>query len=148
MDINQLLFNVGALNFNEVIEDSLYDLSPNIVKAQKDQLIHGYLSTGKKTGKYASKAYAAKKFGMNTLAGFGRKDYKLSSDFQRGIFVDVRATELVFGSLDAKTQQILNAPYNDGEDILGLNPNSKKQLVPELQSTAVPKIEAIILSGL
>lgn len=144
MDINQLIYNTDSLNVNEAVENAFIDISKNLIDAQKDQLIHGQLSTGKKTGLYKLKAYEIKKHAMNPLAGLGHKDYKLTGDFQRGIFVDVRATELVFGSLDIKTESILSSKHNDGDNIMGLNKESVAKVEPALQAAAVENIKAQI----
>ena len=54
---------------------------------------------------------------MNSLAGFGNVDLKLTGDFQFELFVDVRADTFVIDSADEKSQK-LKSKY--GEMIFGL----------------------------
>lgn len=144
MDINQLLENVDSLDFNYLIEDSFYDITSTLVEAQKDQLIHGYLSTGQKTGTYKIEAYALKKHAMNPLAGYGHKDYKLTGELQKEIFVSVHQGELVFGSFDPKFLRVLD--QNDGDNIMGLNSKTiSEQIEPKIQSVVVEKVKSNIL---
>jgi hypothetical protein len=143
--INRLLENIDLVNIPQAIEDGFVEIAHDLTKQQRDQLLHGELSDGHKTGLYKNPKYAAKKFAMNPLAGEGHKDYLLTGAFQGELFVDVRQTSIVFGSADPKTSTILDAQYNDGENILGLNERHIANVVTKLQQAAVSKITSQIL---
>lgn len=142
--INQLSSNLDSLNLQYIVEDTLIDLAPELVKAQKDQLLHGRLSTGQKTGTYKIEAYALKKHEMNPLAGYGHKDYRLTGELFSGVFVDVRAKSIVFASADPKFGRVLD--MNDGDDIMGLSDDTiAEKIAPKLTELSVIKIKEIVL---
>lgn len=118
MDINEAIRRLESISIKENVENAIIDTDKKLVGYQKDQMLHGITSTGKKIGKYKSDEYAAKKYQMNSLAGLGYKDEKLTGEFQSAIGVDVRDSSVVFFSSDSKTEDILN---RDGEDVFGLS---------------------------
>lgn len=107
MDILALIARAESLNIKETMGEAMEDTSKDMVAAQKDQMLHGLKSTGKKIGKYRNPYYANKKYSMNTLAGKGNVDLKLKGTFQGETKVDIRGTSVVFYSTD-------NLPTEDG----------------------------------
>ena len=104
-------------SIKEVVENSLIDTRNELTAAQRNQMLHGERSSGKKIGKYKNPDYAVKKYQMNPLAGLGFKDLKLEGDFHKEIIVDVRQNAVVFGSADEKTSDIIE---REGDNIFGL----------------------------
>jgi hypothetical protein len=117
MELSKLKANVQSLNFKEELEIAVQETAKQAANLQRDQMLHGLRSTGEKIGKYRSKAYASKKFQMNSLAGFGFKDERLTGDFYREFVVDARPEGVHFTSADPKTKDIVS---REGEDIFGL----------------------------
>lgn len=141
--ISRLIRNVKGLNLDEVFEESFSEKQRPLVLLQRDQMLHGERSDGKKIGKYRNKKYAQKKYAQNSLAGFGYIDLRLTGDFQGDILADVRNKSVVFTSADEKTSKLIE---DFGEKIFGLNePYRKKFSAKELKPTALKKILKQIL---
>lgn len=127
MTIGQLISNTQKINLREVVGDALDATKKNLVKFQKQQLLHGERADGKKIGKYKSKAYAAKKNAQNPLPGLGFMDWKLTGDLHSEVFADVREDKVVFDSADSKTGFLIKRLG----DPFGLNPESVSEYVPQ-----------------
>lgn len=122
--ISDIKERVTKLDVSEVIENAIIDTQKDLVKYQKEQMLHGVRKSGKKIGKYKSPAYAKKKFQMNSKAGLGNKDLKLTGDFHSRVLVDVRGKEVIVSSDDPKTEKIVE---REGDDIFGLSKEFAKQ---------------------
>jgi hypothetical protein len=137
MNIDQLISNVESLDIKGLIRESVDENRDELIRLQKDQMLHGYDSLGKRIGKYKNKKYAIKKHALNPLPGLGFKDEKLTGSFQNEIFIDARNEGVVFSSLDEKTPDIID---REGENIFGLNEAYQTLYSPLLAVTMNVKI--------
>lgn len=151
--IDQLIKRAKSLKFREIIRESVEETRSEIVQAQRDQMLHGLKSDGKKIGKYKNPDYARKKYQMNQLAGMGNVDLKYTGEFQSEAFVDTRNDSVVFGSADnvpvdtgdgtmGKTDKLVE---QYGGDIFGLSPSyaaeySQNHLGPIAQNKIIKKL--------
>lgn len=136
--IQQLIDNVSAISFNQVIEEAIEQTAPELIKQQQAQMLTAQNSDGGVIGYYASPAYKARKLAANPLAG-GKVDLKLTGDFQRSIFVDPRLGSVVIDSGDSKAGMLIE---KYGENIFGLNDKSMANYNPEHLAPAANKIIA------
>jgi hypothetical protein len=122
-------------SMTEVVENALLDTKEELVDVQRQQMVHGERSDGKRIGKYKNKAYASMKNFMNSKPGLGFKDLRLTGSFHKMMFVDIRENgRVIFSSLDEKLPQIIE---REGELIFGIN---KKFRVPYSHDTLGPAI--------
>ena len=136
--INQFTKKLNAINIKVVAENALLDSVDTIGDIQRDQLLHGIKQDGKRIGKYRNATYAAGKFSQNALAGKGDVDLKLTGDFYRGIFVDVRPDTFVIFSQDEKANDLANR-YGDP---FGLTSKGKEKLIKDkLQGKFIKRIK-------
>lgn len=115
-----MISRLEAMSITDIVGTAMENTQKRLTDAQRNQMLEGLDSNGKKIGKYKSKTYAAKKFAMNPLAGLGNIDLKLTGEFQAAILVDVRPDNqsLVFSSADEKTAMLVSL---QGKDIFGLS---------------------------
>lgn len=125
-----MLRSTDRLDLPLLIENSLIETAAEYIGLQKDQMLHGLNAQGKTIGKYRNPAYARRKAAINPLAGEGNVDLKDKGDFYREIFTDVRADEIIVDSSDTKSAA-LQKKY--GEDIFGLDNDSKNEYVKEVR---------------
>lgn len=111
--INNMLQSVLKIDLPQAVDNSFDATKKDYVGLQKDQMTLGLASDGEKIGKYQNEVYAAKKNAMNSKAGFGNVDLKLTGDFYSGIFADPRSEGIVVDSLDPKTE-MLTEKYGEG----------------------------------
>lgn len=123
-----LLKRVDAINVSDQSQFAIDDTREQLVLKQQMQMLHGLNAKGEKIGKYANPEYAAAKFALNPLAGFGNVDLRLTGTFFNDAFVDVRDDVFVITSGNEKTRE-LEQKY--GQDIFGLNKDYKKEYVQE-----------------
>lgn len=118
--INEMIRRLEAMSITDVVGVAMENTQKRLTDAQRNQMLEGLRSDGKKIGKYKSKTYAAKKFAMNPMAGLGNIDLKLTGEFQAAILVDVRpgSQSLVFSSADEKTSMIVSLL---GKEVFGLS---------------------------
>lgn len=143
--LSQLRGRVSKLNFKEEIEFAIGETSKQLSDYQRHQMSTGTRRDGKKIGKYKSDAYAQLKHEMYPLPGLGNVDLKYTGDFQRNIFVDPRANEVVFSSSDPKTNDLI-AKYSDkifGLTEAGAGDYSKKVLGPVVSDNIQKKINGV-----
>jgi hypothetical protein len=143
--IDRLINNVKTLNVTDVIAESMDATMSELVKFQKYQMLMGYRADGERIGKYRNKYYAAQKYKLNPLAGYGYVDLKLEGYFQGDIFVDVRdmSKSVVFSSMDPKVND-LTEKY--GDEIWGLRTETAQEYsVMYLQPEGVKRIRQHIL---
>lgn len=123
MDIDQLINNVKKIKPLQIIKDSMAATESRLIEAQQLQMLSGKTSEGKLIGKYKNPKYAIKKFNMNSYAGFGNVDLRLSGEFQRNTKVYFFSTAVIFKSTDQKTPKLVD---RYGEQIFGLNADNIK----------------------
>jgi hypothetical protein len=107
--ISRLIANTQKVSMQGVLEDSFDATKKEMIRLQKDQLLHGERADGKKIGKYRSPSYAKKKHAQNPLAGYGNMDWKLTGELHKEIFADVRENSVVLDSADPKTGKLIEA---------------------------------------
>ena len=128
--ILSLLQRVQSLNVNTVSQDTMEEAAPIVESWQRDQLLGGKNREGKKIGRYRNPAYAQMKHSMNAVPGLGVPDLRLTGDFYRGIYTDVRGDKIIIDSTDEKTQDLVD---KYGEVIFGLSKDTKKEAVKDIR---------------
>jgi hypothetical protein len=128
--IRQLINNVKRLDVKDVIKEAVVKSEPKLLELQKKQWLRGETSiTGTKIGKYRSgKYYKRKKFNMNSLAGYGNVDLRLTGEFHRNTKIFFFDTSFFFKSTDWKHEK-LTKDY--GERIYGLNSKSIREVTKD-----------------
>ncbi len=115
--LTDLVKNFKTLDIKQEIQVAVEKTASALADKQREQMMLGLRSTGKKIGKYVSDSYAKMKYELSSLAGYGWKDEKLTGEFQAGIGVEAREDGIVFFSADPKSHDIVE---REGEDIFGL----------------------------
>jgi hypothetical protein len=137
----KLIERIKRTEVDTIIEETMEDASPLITDRQKDQMLGGLNSEGKKIGRYRSPAYASMKNRMNAIPGFGVPDLRLTGDFYKGIYTEVRGDKLIIDSVDEKTQDLAD---KYGETIFGLNKVTKKEAIKDIKPLFLNKIRNAI----
>lgn len=122
-----MISKAQKIDFNQIVSDSLYAISPQLVKAQQVQMLRGENALDKKIGKYKGKAYRNKKFNLNPLAGYGNVDLKLTGSLHREIKIYFFSKSFFFNSTDPKTEKVIGR-YGGAEAVFGLNKKFTKQV--------------------
>lgn len=130
----ELYNRIKKVDVNTVSEMTMEDAAPMLKKQQQLQMLQGLNQKGEKIGKYRNPKYAAKKNSLNPLPGFGFVDLKLTGAFQDAIVIDVRGERIVFEGADIKTEDLAK---KYGETILGLNEESRGEVVKEIRPVFV-----------
>ena len=111
----------------DVHESAVKAVSSNVEgyeELQRDQMMSGRNSQGKRIGKYRSNWYAKMKAGMNSMLSSMipyNVDLKLTGAFQKGITAKVSGDEIDVTSKDSKAAD-LEGKY--GSEIFGLDSKS------------------------
>jgi len=122
----QLKKRLEALKVDRVSQDSMEAVSNQLADRQRDQMLEGKNRKGARIGRYRNPAYARMKEVMNPLPGFGVPDLRLTGEFYKQVYVDVRDNTVIIDSTDEKTQSLVN---KYGEEIFGLNENTKAEFI-------------------
>lgn len=134
--IGTLLKAWQRVDTDRAIDDALEDTKGEVLRLNKEQLMYGQSATGGPMPRYRNKAYEAKKRAMNPLNS-GRWDLRLTGDFIRQMFIDVRPTVIVIGSADSKAIDLLRrAPQS-----FGLTPASRIFYVRHLRPVFMNNIK-------
>lgn len=142
MTIDRLIANTAALNFNDVIRESVQDTKEILADLQTDQMLHGKNANGNVIGVYAWEEYAEQKSRQNSLPGFGIVDLRREGNFYRGITVNANANSVTITSTDGKTDKLVS---KYGEEIFGLNVDYKARYLEDFNPVAIDKIKKQIL---
>lgn len=134
----QLYNRIQRVKEDEVIEETMDQSSPVITEKQREQMLTGVNSEGKKIGKYRSPAYARKKNAMNPLPGLGVPDLRLTGQFYKGIYTEIRGDKIITDSTDEKTQDLAD---KYGENIFGLNKDKKAEAVEKIKPVLVQNMK-------
>lgn len=125
---------MGAISVAEVLRRlesfDIVEETRSIVEAHtvaladmnREQLMDGLDSSGKKMDRYKNDAYARKKYQMNSRPGYGIRDQKKTGRFHEGVYAKTTSTAYVLSSSDSKTKLITD---RDGEVIFGLTGENK-----------------------
>lgn len=115
-----------SLDVHEVIQDTLLEVRPIIIQAQREQMLSSKLSTGTPILPKYSPAYAKKK-------GYTDPDLRLTGEMQDEIFADIRENIIVIDSAD-DPDKVSRLVGQYGPDIFGLNEDA----IETVQMTAEP----------
>jgi hypothetical protein len=126
--ILSMIKRVQSFDVTKAAAEAMEEAAPLLTDRQKDQLLEGKNAKGQKIGRYRNPAYARMKAAMNPVPGLGVPDLKLTGDFWKGIYVDIRGDRVIIDSVDEKTQDLVDK-YS--EAIFGLNKNTKAEFVRE-----------------
>lgn len=139
--ILSLIKKFEQLNTDDIAVESIDETKEEIKVKQKDQLLYGLKADGTKIGRYRNNKYAAKKYALNPLAGFGNVDLRLTGELHREIFVDVRDNTLVIDSADEKTGSLINK-YGDP---FGLGSERRAEYINEtLRKVFIDNIKKVV----
>lgn len=105
--INTMIRRMEGVDFKEVIQVSVAATVKEYEQLQKLQMLTGKDSEGKAIGKYKNKKYAAEKYAMNPLAGFGNMDFRLTGDFFKEFFTRLGSNSVMISSSNSKTERLL-----------------------------------------
>lgn len=118
MDFGKLEHTTKKLTLNklrELVVQAAMMNEAELVDLNTDALSKGYLSNGKRTDKYAGKAYEEfKKFKGSPVP---HMDWKLEGDFHSGFFIEPKKEFVLFDSKDDKTSEIEG---RQGTEVFGL----------------------------
>lgn len=113
-------------------------VAPSITREQRAQMMEGKNMEGDKIGRYRNPAYARLKNAMNPVPGLGFPDLKLTGEFHREIYTEIRGDKVIIDSTNEKTEALAK---RFGEAIFGLNQDRKSELVKtELQPVFMENI--------
>jgi len=124
--INATISKMDRLDLKKVVSDSLHKISPQLLGAQKEQLLRGQNAVDGTIGKYKSQKYKAKKLVLNPLAG-GKVDLKLTGTLHREIKLYFFSSSFFFRSTDPKANDVLGR-YGGEEMVMGLNKKFTKKV--------------------
>lgn len=113
--------NTIVRNLNKVAKNAINENLSVMADMNREQLTFGYNTEGGAVGLYRSEAYARLKKSIGSRSPFGTVDLKLTGDFHSGIFASRRGDDLIFGSTDGKTADLVSR-YGP---ILGLTKESQ-----------------------
>lgn len=142
MDIDKLIQNTQALDTTEVVRVAMEQVAPELLEAQRQQMLRGFNSTGGRIGKYRNPRYAQMKFLQNPLAGLGFVDLRLTGVFQGEAFVEIKTDRTVFGTKDPKVDKILG---KYGSATFGLSPTSIEEVQPSVDAAIAAEVKKRIL---
>ena len=118
MQLTQLKANLKSIDFEVIVGDALEKHKQKVIDYQQLQMLEGKKADGTQIGKYKNQYYANKKFMMNSLAGWGNVDLRLTNEFQRNINVRFFSKSMIIFSTDSKMETLVD---KYGPDIFGLN---------------------------
>lgn len=125
-----LLKKFEELDTGIIAVQSIEETADEMADKNKDQLLHGFNSSGELIGDtkpYQSADYAFEKYNKNPLPGLGNPDLKDEGSFYAGIRIEVSGAVIKTESTDSKNEE-LEAKYKGA---LGLNKESKVEYIKE-----------------
>lgn len=129
LEMNEL---VQALDLEAIVDQAIIDNEAYIVDAVHAQLKRGEDEDGDKissfTSQYADTGYAEMKYKMNSAAGFGNVDLKLTGDWYSGMALEKQDDAFVINSSDEKNDD-LKKRY--GESITGIQEQSAGEVAQD-----------------
>lgn len=135
-----LIESLDALDIPGIAVKVLEEKRDTMAQLNVNQMMAGKNTLNEEIGEYANELYAEVKNRMNPLPGFGVPDLKVTGDFHRGLYAEIKGDEIEYGSKDSKEGK-LQGQY--GSEIFGLSEDSKEQLVEsELQPAWQSEIES------
>jgi len=113
--------NTIVRNLNKVAKNAINENLSVMADMNREQLELGINAEDGDVGFYRSLSYARLKKSIGSRSPFGIADLKLTGDFHSGIFARRRGDDLIFGSTDGKTADLVSR-YGP---ILGLTKESQ-----------------------
>ena len=117
-DIDDMIDKLEELNMDDVIQAAVALTVKDLETIQRNQMLVGEDSKGEIIGRYRSRKYAEAKHAMNSLAGLGNMDFKLTGSFHKLIYTTLDQEGVIIDSSDKKTKRLLEI----NKDIFSLNP--------------------------
>jgi hypothetical protein len=112
-----------SINLQDQVAEIASDNENAIAEYNRKQLYEqGEKADGSKLKKYRNPKYARVKHELNPKPGLGNPDFKVTGEFLKSIFADVRGHSLILDAADYKVEFLIN---RDGEDIFGLQDENK-----------------------
>lgn len=138
MTITEMANKWKALDFDQIVRDSIEQTKEVIVTLNQKNLRYGFKVDGSRIGTYVSAPYARKKYQQSALAGGGQVDLYLTGDWSYGITVNVGLKTFTTFSIDSK-DAILTTRY--GKEIEGLPAKYQSQYIDVLFPVIFGKIK-------
>jgi hypothetical protein len=124
-----MLDRVKAMDVSAIVTETMEAVTPDIKASQQGQMLKGLNARGTRIGMYRSGAYAVIKNRMNPVPGYGVPDLKLTGEFHREIYAEIRGDKVIIDSVNEKTEALAK---KYGEEIFGLNAESKTTLIEDV----------------
>lgn len=118
--INKMIDKMQKVQIQNVLSASFKETKKELEELQIGQMLYGVRADGKRIGRYKNKRYAADKFAMNNLAGFGFIDLRYTGEFHKRVVAKIMRGFIIFTSLDPKTPDL-----EKRFDPFGLNKTSR-----------------------
>lgn len=138
MTITEMANKWKALDFDQIVRDSIEQTKEVIVTLNQKNLRYGFKVDGSRIGTYVSAPYARKKYQQSALAGGGQVDLYLTGDWSYGITVNVGLKTFTTFSIDSK-DSTLTTRY--GKEIEGLPAKYQSQYIDILFPVIFGKIK-------
>jgi len=142
--IRQMLNKWQAVDFDQIVWDSIDQTKENIVTFNQINLRYGFKIDGSRIGQYVSVPYAKKKFQQSALAGGGQVDLYLTGDWSYGLTVNVGLKTFTTFSTDYK-DGLLTTRY--GKEIEGLPQKYQSQYIDILFPVVFGKVKYATVAG-
>lgn len=126
--ILDMIKRVQAFDVEAVTVASMEEVAPDITKRQREQMKQGLNAEGERIGRYRNPDYARMKHAMNAVPGLGNVDLKLTGEFSREIYTEIRGDQVIIDSTNEKTNDLAK---KYGEVIFGLNSDTKAELIDQ-----------------
>lgn len=129
----------AAVKLREDLPGIVQENGAALAELIKGQLIQGKLATGDTIApSYASKYYAKKKFDLNSLAGYGNPDAKLSGNLYDAIEVTEKSVDEY--NIDSTVEYAHNKSIEQyGPELLTPSEDSKQEFCDNALGPAISK---------
>jgi hypothetical protein len=136
---DKLLNNLQSINLADLAVEAASMHERELVIIQRTQMSKGFRGDGEKTKKYKSKSYENRfKTGAYSLPN---RDYFLTGDFYKDIFVKAESGKVFFGSMDSKSNMLEKEEDNQ---LFGLSGEYKEKEIEIIENDFVKLLENAI----
>lgn len=145
MTVGQFYVKLQNLQLTQIAIESLSQHVEEVAELTREQLMDGLDSQGNPLKMYKMDWYARMKQGMNSRAGFGTPDLKLTGAFHSSIRVEVQGENM---QITANDPNDLENRYSEGDaNPLKMNAMTRTELIEKhLNKTFINAIQAKIFS--
>ncbi|HTY43972.1 MAG TPA: hypothetical protein VMC80_01905 [Patescibacteria group bacterium] len=137
MTIPKLNELIQKINIEDMFVKAVTENEHIFIDSLTGQLIKGEDSTGGKIGQYASNEYARYKYSLNTQAGLGNVDLKLSGDLYHNLGLVEKSKKFFFFSTVSYFQKIQN---QYGLKPWGLNDENKTETSEVIKDSTLKQL--------